>query len=409
MRLIADRFPAHSIAMRTIIQSGLLVLSLAIAGCASTQRRPAIPLTGDIMIDGPRAIAEGPARDKVLWQYRTAAAAMHLGRFDMARSILDDALLTIGGIHVGDKSAKEARGLFGAEAEKTFIGEPYERVMAFYYRGILYWMDGEPDNARACFRSGQLMDSVTRNETYSADYVLLDYLDGLATRKLGGDGSDKLELARGESRIVTPPDFQPEANVLFFVEFGPGPVKYATGEYAEKLRIRTHPSPVHSVRLKAGGRTLEMKPFDDLNFQATTRGGREMDHILANKAVFKAGTDTFGNAAIISGAILAQHGGRKSNADEIGLGLVAAGLISKIFSAATTPEADVRSWDNLPQFLSFASLELAPGEHEAVVEFYNANGAAMPNLTKRITINVTDTDRDKVVYVSDKSLTPQTI
>jgi hypothetical protein len=31
----------------------------------------------------------------------------------------------------------------------VFIGEPYERAMAYYYRGLLYWRDGEIDNARA--------------------------------------------------------------------------------------------------------------------------------------------------------------------------------------------------------------------------------------------------------------------
>ena len=56
--------------------------------------------------------------------------------------------------------------------------------MAYYYRAILYWMDGEPDNARACFRTGQLLDSDAENKTYVGDYALLDYLDGLASVKL---------------------------------------------------------------------------------------------------------------------------------------------------------------------------------------------------------------------------------
>ena len=31
------------------------------------------------------------------------------------------------------------------------------------------------------------------------------------------------------------------------------------------------------------------------------------------------------------------------------------------------------------------------------------------NLTKTITVNITTTDRDKVVFVSDTSVTPQTL
>ena len=59
-----------------------------------------------------------------------------------------------------------------------------------------------------------------------------------------------------------------------------------------------------------GAINLPVAPCDDVNFQATTRGGRVMDHVLANKAVFKSATDTAGDAAIISGAILAGAGTR---------------------------------------------------------------------------------------------------
>ena len=354
-------------------------------------------------MDGKAAIEFGPKRDRVLWEYRTAAAAMRRGEFVEAKRLLDDALVTLGGIYGPDKDAKRARSYFSPEAKKTFIGEPYERVMAYYYRGILYWIDGEPDNARACFRSAQIMDSDTENKTYSSDYALLDYLDGLATAKLGGDGSDALKRAEAEFRMSQPPEFDPKANVLFFVEFGNGPTKYATGQYGEQLRFLPGSSMVRSVRIKVDNQTLRAEPDDDLTFQATTRGGRVMDHVLANKAVFKSATDAAGNAAIISGAILASRQGRHSAADEVGVGLLAAGVISKIFSAATTPAADTRAWDNLPQYLSFASTRLAPGQHNVTVEFLDASGGPMPQLTRSVAINVSDPARDTVIFVSDKN------
>ena len=62
--------------------------------------------------------------------------------------------------------------------KKTFIGEPYERSMAYFYRGVIYWMDGELDNARACFKSAEFEDSDAENEEYTGDWVLPDYLDG---------------------------------------------------------------------------------------------------------------------------------------------------------------------------------------------------------------------------------------
>ena len=60
-----------------------------------------------------------------------------------------------------------------------------------------------------------------------------------------------------------------------------------------------------AVELPAEQQSVHVGPYDDLNFQATTRGGRVMDHILANKAVFKSATDTAGNVAIVGGAITA--------------------------------------------------------------------------------------------------------
>ena len=71
--------------------AGMLSVLIS-AGCASTPPHKVV-LTGDIMVDGPKMIAEGPPRDKMLWQYRTASAAMRRGQFDTAKPLLNDALL----------------------------------------------------------------------------------------------------------------------------------------------------------------------------------------------------------------------------------------------------------------------------------------------------------------------------
>lgn len=101
---------------------------------------------------------------------------MRQDQFDLATRYLDDALTTLQGVYGPDPSARKARGYFHAEAKKTFIGEPYERSRAYIYRGILYWMSGEPDNARACFRSAEIEDSDTLDRQYAGDWVLPDWL-----------------------------------------------------------------------------------------------------------------------------------------------------------------------------------------------------------------------------------------
>jgi tetratricopeptide (TPR) repeat protein len=371
-----------------------------LVGCATVdQSARNWPRTGDALVDGRAAIAQGPARDKVLWQCRTAAVALRRGEYAEAKALLDDVLLTIGGISAKDPSARKARGLFRGEAVKTFRGEPYERAMAYFYRGVLYWMDGELDNARACFRSAQFQDSDTENKEYAGDYVLMDYLDGLATVKLGGDGADAAKRAQESAKLFRPPGYDAQANVFVFAEYGHGPTKYAPGQYLEQLRFRAGESAIRSVALKVNDWKVRLEPYDDLNFQATTRGGRVMDHVLGNKAVFKSATDKVGDAALFGGLLLSTQ---KSTRDA-GLGLAAAGLVSKLFSAAANPAADTRSWDNLPQYLSFAAFRLLPGQHGATVEFYEHSSSLSPRLTKNITINVTSAAGNTVVFVSDRN------
>lgn len=360
----------------------LLLLPLFAGGCASTGSTPQ------------------PARDALLVKYRTAADQMRRAQFAEARPLLDDAVTTLGGITAGDAAARKARGYFRAESSKNFRGEPYERVMAYYYRGILYWMDGEPDNARACFRSAQLQDADAQEGTYQSDYAILDYLDGLATTKLGGGAAETLSRSRTNARLGPIPDYDAQANVLVFFEMGQGPTKYASGEYSEQLRFRPGSSRSSTLQLRVAGQTVRAPGMDDLTFQATTRGGRQMDYVLANKAVFKGSTDSFGDAAIISGAILAGTSGRRSAADEVGAGLLVAGLLSKVISAATTPSADTRAWDNLPNLIGFASMRVPPGEHQLTAEFLDAGGRVV--LSRTVALSILPGTRDTVLFLSDR-------
>ena len=127
--------------MKILFVLGVAGALVTLSGCATTQSSSWSP-TGDPLIDGRTAIAKAPPKDKLLWQYRTALAALRRGLHDEAKALLDDSLLTIGGVSANDKEARRARGYFSEESRKSFRGEPYERVMAYYYRGLLYWMDG---------------------------------------------------------------------------------------------------------------------------------------------------------------------------------------------------------------------------------------------------------------------------
>ena len=132
-----------------------------------------------------------------------------------------------------------------------------------------------------------------------------------------------------------------------------------------------------------------------------------MDHVLANKAVFKKSTDMAGTVGIISGAAMATSHTR--DVQTAGLAVMGVGVVTKIFSAATTPEADVRTWDNLPLYLSFVAFEVTPGEHTLTVDFLDGQGRILAGQSKTATVNVPEGTQEKVIYVSDKSITPQTL
>src|SRR5687768_3387431 len=93
-----------------------------LTGCATTghSTRHSFVRTGDPVVDGRTAIEVGPEKDQVLWQYRTGLALMRRGDFAEAERMFDAALLRVGGIMQGDKSAKKSRSYFSEEAKKTF-------------------------------------------------------------------------------------------------------------------------------------------------------------------------------------------------------------------------------------------------------------------------------------------------
>ena len=311
---------------------------------------------------------------------RLGLAAMEKQRFALAARSFDEAIRRVEEIYANDANAEKARSVFNAETVKDFKGEPYERAMLYYYRGVLYAHDGDYQNARASFLAADRHVTLSSAESaaFKSDFGLLKYLAGWASYcdNDGVRGEQLVTEARGiDSKIGALP-MPPTASVVL-VDAGPAPVKWGDGEYKHILKFKAGNAPEMAPALRTGGKDITGLPVaGDLVYQASTRGGREVDGIMAGKASFKDTAGQIGNAAMTVGTHAAMLGGMSGNRDMAGLGLAGmfVGLIAKSAEAAANPAADTRSWDSLPARIHVhADADGARGTPSLVV-----NGKAQP-------------------------------
>jgi len=315
-----------------------------------------------------KALYGGGERNAVLNLSRLGLAAMELGQYKDAERAFDAALLRIESVYAKNKQAEAARSLFHKESNKDWKGEPYERAMAYYYRGLLYLRAGDYNNARAAFKGAEFQDTVSESEEFQSDFALMNYLMGWATQCSGDNGSSDFDTAiKAEKGLVAP---APGDNVLMIAELGHGPVKARVASQKEKLIFQPaqgYPETGAIFTLapaKGAARKVDSRVASNIYYQATTRGGRAMDGILNGKAAWKDTTGTIGSSAMQVGL---QQGG------EAGLYLAAAGAIFSMFSSAMKVDADIRQWDSLPDSVALSTAK-ADGDFTATVNYISANG-----------------------------------
>lgn len=304
----------------------------------------------------------------VLNLQRLGLEAIDQGHLPIAERAFDSALERIELIYADSDSARKARSLWAAEGSKDFKGEPYERAMTYYYRGLLFMVQGDYENARASFRSAEYQDTISGDETYAGDFGLMSLLSGWASTCADDPGMAADFYQRAGTQQPQGLDAPaPDRNTLVLVESGTAPVKTATGSYGEALQLRRGDNPFVSASL--GDQPLAL--LGDLGWQASTLGGRQVDVILGGKASFRQGSETVADIGL-QGATMAiglDDGGGAAGA------LAVVGIAAVLISSASKPKADVRYWDNLPDriygtFLKDDVQALAIAEHTSDGERY---------------------------------------
>ncbi|MCH7623597.1 MAG: tetratricopeptide repeat protein [Nitrospinae bacterium] len=391
-----------------------ILFFLLASGCASTTDYEIVQVPDSVMTaylqNKPsllhyhyiRILQEG-RRNLVLNHMRAGLAAMELGEFDLAEESFDIALLNIESIYTDDENAAKARSLWYEEGRKDFKGEPYERAMAYYYRGLLYLRKGDYENARASFKGGLLQDAMAEQAIYQADFALLIFLEGWSSLMLGDwDMAEEAfqEVQKYRPDFVIPPR---DHNVLLIAETGTAPQKIAVGRGGAALRFtQGYGFREDNVRFATGGTAFPGFPMEDIFWQANTRGGRQVDHILAGKVRFQDTNQAMGQTLThLSLATLAMS---PQFGDDAGIVAIVAGIIGLVglgqqaVAERTQTQADTRYWENLPNRVHVATLNSTDRDQDLRVEFLKPNGRRIVNLDKETTITFVN-DRSGFAWV----------
>lgn len=155
------------------------------------------------------------------------------------------------------------------------------------------------------------------------------------------------------------PLYSGDYNVLILVPRGRCVRKARTGTDAQMVLFSEYSAPSQLPDLQLDGQSLNsdgaLAVAVDVDFQATSRGGRRMDAILRGKAASRATTRGLGETLTQAGSNVGGIGG---------LGVALIGGIIQGTAGAMTAEADTRCWQTLPKSFQVYALQLPYGAHE---------------------------------------------
>ena len=318
------------------------------------------------------------------YEMERVSVLLHQGKHKEAHELMQKIRIDLEMLF-DEKSEKEAMSLWHGENKKVFKGDSHERATFYALFALSFLERGEWEDAERCVKNGLLCDSANTRETqYNSDYVLLYYI-GYVACKRSGRGSDAEEYLREMARVIGDSKSIVEriGNLTmpnaFLVVWGGVPPSYARGGEYDEIRhvIPGTPNPFSylSVRHKGMEEFLALDGFADINFQATTRGGREMDSVLKDKAAVKSGMEASGNILIVAGmGCFAAMGSGDAKVDLVlgcaGVGCFLLGGTFYIVGECINSEADIRSWKTLPGEFLVVPLSLPEGQHELELNGY---------------------------------------
>lgn len=298
------------------------------------------------------------------------------------------------------EAEKKAQSVWHGEINKVYKGDSYERSTFYALMALSFIQKENYEDALRCVKNGLLADADSNAEEAINDYALLHYLGYFAANKLN-DETKAQEYWSAMFEAMKSRDFVEQANncftqlkndnptnTLLVVWGGEAPTVACTGEYEEVRSIICGRLPFNamSIAINSDSSFMVANNLGDLDYQATTRGGRLMDNVLANKAAIKKGMAVTSNVFFIVGSGLVIAGGACAYSNPtVGISLLGAGgccyvLGTGIYIAGymMNPAADGRYWRNIPGQLYIIPLNLPQGLHQiSLTGYHNSDKVAM--------------------------------
>jgi tetratricopeptide (TPR) repeat protein len=271
------------------------------------------------------------------------------------------------------------------EKLKIWRGEPYERAMANFYLGLIYYMQRDYDNARGAFENAMFKlrdyaDTRDRRNDYrevESNFAAAMVMLGRTWQRLGREDQAKLNFDRllehrPTLRSIASVDVHANSNLLLVIDFGWGPRKVTESDgsivaFSPPMRYAGRIPP---PRVRLNGRELDTRGFDEPTFDlvamAHDRKWQSIDTIRTVKSAVGTG--------LIAGG--AGYGAYRASRDKFrGEDLaISAGMIATGFLLKASSQADTRQWEMLPRTTFLIPLSVAPGTYDLMVDFPMADG-----------------------------------
>jgi tetratricopeptide (TPR) repeat protein len=371
-----------------VLLACLAVAGAGAGGCASQKNAQHIDMAGMDYYSGDYSaaskkltpLAEKTNEDFVVNNLRLGSVLLPAYELDEAEAAFLRAWEVINstGVNAGGRTLG---AVLVDEKIKVWKGEPFERAMASFYLGMIYYIRQDYGNARGAFETAlfKLRDIDPQKEKdqgrdVESNFALASLMLAKSFQRLGREDLAKANFQyviehHPQLAALADYDWNEKSNLLLVVDYGYGPRKVTDFDGA---MVGFGPTPMEEGPLPEPSVIIDGRPMDisniarppiDLLAMAQDRKWQSIDTIRTVKSAV-------GTGLLMGGAITGMDAAsNRSGARQRDNLIVAGALIGTGLLLKATSQADIRQWEMLPRTTYVIPLKVDPGTHEVIVQF----------------------------------------